>query len=35
MNLFMTTPSSKVFEQHFKLTPVAYRKLVKAKVFHA
>ncbi|CDH22218.1 GlxA family transcriptional regulator [Xenorhabdus bovienii] len=26
---------SKVFEQHFKLTPVAYRKLVKAKVFHA
>ncbi|MDX8000464.1 helix-turn-helix domain-containing protein [Xenorhabdus sp. Reich] len=26
---------SKVFEQHFKLTPTAYRKLVKAKVFSA
>ncbi|OKP02647.1 GlxA family transcriptional regulator [Xenorhabdus eapokensis] len=26
---------SKIFEQHFKLTPTAYRKLVKAKVFHA
>ncbi|MBC8954796.1 putative transcriptional regulator [Xenorhabdus sp. PB62.4] len=26
---------SKVFEQHFKLTPIAYRKLVRAKIFHA
>ncbi|QTL40743.1 AraC family transcriptional regulator [Xenorhabdus budapestensis] len=26
---------SKVFEQHFELTPIAYRNLVKAKAFHA
>ncbi|OTA18968.1 hypothetical protein Xbed_02808 [Xenorhabdus beddingii] len=26
---------SQVFEQHFQLTPTHYRKLVKAKVFHA
>ncbi|OTA15057.1 transcriptional regulator ExsA [Xenorhabdus vietnamensis] len=26
---------SQVFEQHFKLTPTAYRKLVRAKVFQA
>ncbi|MEX0447351.1 GlxA family transcriptional regulator [Xenorhabdus sp. SGI246] len=26
---------SKLFEQHFELTPIAYRNLVKAKAFHA